>query len=87
MDDSPLDEVVSLAIVFSLIGSLWVPLLRTVSGLLCLGLAVALVLLIGRSVLIDEHIRLARAIPMTAVVVLIGVLEFRWGQRTVAPAG
>ena len=82
MDDSPLDEVVSLAIVFSLIGSPWVPFLRTVSGLLCLGLAVALTVLVGRSLVIDEHVRVARAVPVIAVVVLIGVLELRWGHRT-----
>jgi hypothetical protein len=82
MDASPLDEVVSLAIVFSLIGSARVPFLRTVSGLLCLGLAVALSVLVVRSLIIDEHVRVARAIPMITAVALIGVLELRWGHRT-----
>jgi hypothetical protein len=86
MNDSPLDEVVSLAIVFSLIGSPWVPFLRVVSGLLCLGLAVALTVLVGRSLIIDEHVHVARAVPVITLIVLLGLLELNWGRRTTGAA-
>ena len=82
MDDSPLDEIISLAIVFSLIGSVWSPILRIASGLLCLGLAIAFAILVARSLIIDEHVRVARAVPTIAAIALIGVLELRWGRRT-----
>jgi hypothetical protein len=86
MDASPLDEIISLSIVFSLVGSIWSPFLRITSGLLCLGLAIALAILVARSLIIDEHVRVARAIPTIAAIALIGALELRWGRRTSASA-